>query len=357
MAMRWKECGTRQVCRESGEANDYRGTRSAFVLTLNLSFFLLHIVMQLHMTFGDSLVGPNSTNELYHHATRFAPIGVIHDWYPLGPQHPLPNYYNDLQRLNLANSRLPIPFMQLGECLHGVGSNKQSMFPSPIGLAASWDRELVKRVGRAVGRETRALGIHACFAPVLDLGKDPRWGRTSGSSNYPSFRLSFIFSVEAWGEDYVLTTHMGVAYTQGLSKDGQWHEPDAVVPVVKVFAVSYLLRSIRLHLIEAFRWSWFPSWWPQYCSVFWRWSPGTYDGILSSFQGCFPARWSKRSHDVTTYPLNSHDSLTCYTGPITNTTLFRRMSTLCSMICSTNGALTASSLLMMEVGGVLALVA
>lgn len=110
--------------------------------------------------------------------------------------------------------------MHTGECLHGVGSFKQSMFPQSLGLSASWDFGLVHRVGRAIGTEARSIGIHACFSPVLDLGLDPRWGRMQ----------------EAWGEDKVLTSHMGVAYSSGLSKNGSWSDPDAVVPVMKHFA-------------------------------------------------------------------------------------------------------------------------
>ena len=88
--------------------------------------------------------------------------------------------------------------MQTGECLHGVGSFKQSMFPQAVGLAASFDPNLVYRVGRAIGSEARSIGIHACFAPVLDLAKDPRWGRVQGillllsqnkhKSSYPFLR-------------------------------------------------------------------------------------------------------------------------------------------------------------------------
>ena len=70
--------------------------------------------------------------------------------------------------------------MQLGECLHGVGSFKQSIFPQSIGMAASFDTRLVQQVGRAIGSEARSIGIHSCLAPILDLGKDPRWGRVQG---------------------------------------------------------------------------------------------------------------------------------------------------------------------------------
>lgn len=94
------------------------------------------------------------------------------------------------------------------------------MFPQSLGLSASWDVGLVHRVGRAIGTEARSIGIHACFSPVLDLGLDPRWGRMQ----------------EAWGEDKVLTSHMGVAYSSGLSKNSSWSDPDAVVPVMKHFA-------------------------------------------------------------------------------------------------------------------------
>lgn len=77
--------------------------------------------------------------------------------------------------------------MQFGECLHGVGSFKQSMFPQSLGLSASFDTDLVYAVGRAIGAEARSIGIHACLAPVLDLGKDPRWGRAQGK---PPTRLA-----------------------------------------------------------------------------------------------------------------------------------------------------------------------
>ncbi len=70
--------------------------------------------------------------------------------------------------------------MHIGECLHGVGSFKQSVFPQSLGLSASFDTGLVHRVGGAIGAEARSIGIHACLSPVLDLGQEPRWGRMQG---------------------------------------------------------------------------------------------------------------------------------------------------------------------------------
>lgn len=129
--------------------------------------------------------------------------------------------------------------MHAAECLHGVGSFKQSMFPQSLGLSASFDTKLVYRVGRAIGTEARSIGIHACLSPVLDIGLDARWGRMQGRWITTSIVDSCVCAdllgtKEAWGEDKVLTSHMGVAYASGLSKNGSWAESDAVVPVMKV---------------------------------------------------------------------------------------------------------------------------
>ncbi|KAK7453331.1 hypothetical protein VKT23_012010 [Stygiomarasmius scandens] len=234
--------------------------RDAFIQALVEQMTPEELAMQLHMTFADSVVGPNSDNSLFSSATRYAPIGVIHDWYPLSPPLPpfsnISNFYNALQSQNILfsqsnvpfSSHVPIPSMQLGECLHGVGSFKQSMFPSPIMLAASWDEDLVWRVGRAIGSEARSVGIHACLCPVLDLGKEVRWGRVQ----------------EAWGEDLHLTTSLGVAFSLGLSNNASHSSPDAVVPVVKHFighgspsgginAAPYTGSGVREYLQEFFR--------------------------------------------------------------------------------------------------------
>lgn len=134
--------------------------------------------MQLYLFFGDDAIGPESRNELYEHALRLAPdagIGILHDVYTLNKTQ-----INSLQALNLEKSRLKIPFLHTGECLHGVGSFAQSMFPQALTLAASWDSNLIYRVGRAIGTEARAIGVHACFSPVLDICQDSRWGRCQG---------------------------------------------------------------------------------------------------------------------------------------------------------------------------------
>ncbi|KAF2733332.1 glycoside hydrolase family 3 protein [Polyplosphaeria fusca] len=192
--------------------------KDAFLATLVSQMKVPDLVQQLHLTFANNVIGPASDNSLYDFELRFTPnasIGHVHDWYPLNK-----TYYNSLQRLNIDRSRLKIPFLHWAECLHGVGSFNQSMFPQALTLASSWDTDLVGRVGRAIGAEARSIGIHACLAPVLDLCKDPRWGRCQ----------------ENWGEDKILTSHMGIAFASGLSKNGSLADQDAIAPIIKHFA-------------------------------------------------------------------------------------------------------------------------
>lgn len=163
-------------------------TRESFINRLVSEMTVTEMALQLHLMFADNIVGPKSDNSLWDQALRPAPentaVGVVHDWYPLNK-----SYYNGLQRLNLEKSRLKIPFLHVGECLHGVGSFKQSMFPQTVGLAASFDQELVHRVGRAIGEEARSIGVHACFSPVLDVCQDQRWGRCQGEYRLTSGEL------------------------------------------------------------------------------------------------------------------------------------------------------------------------
>lgn len=103
-----------------------------------------------------------------------------------------------------ANVRLGIPQLQAGEALHGVCLPGATSYPQAIALAATWDPELLFRIGRAIGREGRALGMHQCFAPMLGLARDPRWGRVE----------------ESYGEDPWLVSRMAVAFINGVQGTG-----------------------------------------------------------------------------------------------------------------------------------------
>lgn len=108
-----------------------------------------------------------------------------------------------------ANKRLGIPVLIPGEGLHGVmvwpGMEGQpTSFPQAIAMGSTWDPDLVERVATAIAKEARAMGIHQLYAPVLDVARDPRLGRTE----------------ECYGEDPYLVARFGVAFILGLQGRG-----------------------------------------------------------------------------------------------------------------------------------------
>lgn len=111
---------------------------------------------------------------------------------------------NEDTRRSIAANRLGIPVLQNGEALHGAGWGRATVFPQAIGLAATFDPELIRRIGDAVAQELRAVGVRSVFAPVVNLARDCRWGRTE----------------ETYGESVLLNARMGAAYVRGLEEDG-----------------------------------------------------------------------------------------------------------------------------------------
>jgi beta-glucosidase len=107
---------------------------------------------------------------------------------------------NALQRYRLERSRLGIPSFMFGEGLHGFMSYGATSFPQALALASTWDPELHRRVFTAVADEMASSGTNSALSPVLDVARDPRWGRTE----------------ETYGEDPYLVARMGVAAIQGL---------------------------------------------------------------------------------------------------------------------------------------------
>ena len=94
-----------------------------------------------------------------------------------------PAEINRLQRIAVEESRLKIPILFGFDVIHGL----RTIFPVPLGMAASWDPSLVEQAQAVAANEARAVGVHWAFAPNLDIGRDPRWGRiveTSGEDPY-----------------------------------------------------------------------------------------------------------------------------------------------------------------------------
>lgn len=107
---------------------------------------------------------------------------------------------NAIQRFLREETRLGIPAIVHEECLAGFMAFNATSFPQAINLASTWNPQLVERVAEVIRRQMRAVGAHQGLAPVLDIARDPRWGRTE----------------ETYGEDPYLAASMGVAYIRGL---------------------------------------------------------------------------------------------------------------------------------------------
>jgi beta-glucosidase len=155
---------------------------------------------------------------------------------------------NTIQRHLVEETRLGIPAIVHEEICSGLMARDATVFPQAIGLASTWDPSLARALGDAIRVQMRAVGAHQGLAPVLDICRDPRWGRTE----------------ETFGEDPYLVSRMGVAFVQGLQGDVP---PEGVVATAKHF-VGYgasdggmnwapagipprELREVYLHPFEA----------------------------------------------------------------------------------------------------------
>ncbi|MBK7822333.1 MAG: hypothetical protein IPJ61_15055 [Tessaracoccus sp.] len=120
---------------------------------------------------------------------------------------------NALQRRAVEDTRLGVPLIFGFYVIHGL----RTIFPAPIATAASWDPESAAAGQAVAAREARAVGIHWAFAPMIDIARDPRWGRI----------------VEGAGEDPVLAAAMGAAQVRGFQGD---LGPESVLSGPKHFA-------------------------------------------------------------------------------------------------------------------------
>lgn len=153
-------------------------------------------VRQMDMYSGDHFKdGEEFSPEKAKAAIGSLGVGAIHDIYPKTAE-----MINDLQRYVTANNRWGIPALVMCEMLHGYTGEGSTAFPMSIGLASTWDRDLMNGVGRIIATEARAHGVHYGLGPNLDLGREPRWGRVA----------------ETFGEDTYLASEMALAMVDGL---------------------------------------------------------------------------------------------------------------------------------------------
>jgi beta-glucosidase len=112
-------------------------------------------------------------------------------------------FMNAIQQVAVERTRLGIPVIVHEESTGGFCHRDATVFPQGIGLAATWNPDLVKQVAQVIRTQMMAVGARHALAPVLDVARDPRWGRVE----------------ESYGEDPVLTGTLGIAYVQGLQSE------------------------------------------------------------------------------------------------------------------------------------------
>lgn len=127
---------------------------------------------------------------------------------------------NALQRFLLEETRLGIPTIFHEECLHGLVAIDATSYPQPIGLASTFDPNLVEKIYTAIAEDARSRGAHQALTPVVDVARDPRWGRVE----------------ETFGEDPFLVAQMGIAAVRGLQGDGSMKDKNRVIATLKHFA-------------------------------------------------------------------------------------------------------------------------
>ncbi|NNE04527.1 MAG: glycosyl hydrolase, partial [Xanthomonadales bacterium] len=122
---------------------------------------------------------------------------------------------NEIQRIAVEESRLGIPLLIARDVIHGF----QTVLPIPLGQAASWNPELVERGARMAALEAATTGVNWTFAPMIDISRDPRWGRIA----------------ESFGEDPYLTGVLGAAMVRGFQGD-DFSMPGNIAACAKHFA-------------------------------------------------------------------------------------------------------------------------
>lgn len=126
---------------------------------------------------------------------------------------------NAIQKFFIENTRLGIPVIFHEECLHGHAAVGGTSFPQPIALAGTFNPELVEALYAMTAEEARVRGTHQALTPVVDVARDPRWGRVE----------------ETFGEDPYLVTQLGLAAVRGFQGDASFHDRTHLIATLKHF--------------------------------------------------------------------------------------------------------------------------
>ncbi len=127
---------------------------------------------------------------------------------------------NTIQKYFAEETRLGIPVIFHEECLHGLAAKEATSFPQPIGLASTFNPDLIEEIYTAIAEDTRSRGAHQALTPVVDVARDPRWGRVE----------------ETFGEDPYLVAQMGISAVKGFQGDGSFKNKKRIIATLKHFA-------------------------------------------------------------------------------------------------------------------------
>ncbi len=144
--------------------------------------------------------------------------GVAYLWPPAKHAWAL----NEVQRFFIEDTRLGVPVEFTDEGIRGVEALRATCFPTQLGMGQTWNRALIRKMGEITGREASALGYHNVYSPIMDVMRDPRWGRCE----------------ESYGEDPYLVSELGIHMVRGI-------QSEQVVSTMKHFAIYAANQGAR----------------------------------------------------------------------------------------------------------------
>lgn len=163
---------------------------------------------------------PEKARQSFGHGNGLGQVGRPSDAGPGLNARQMAELTNAIQRFFIEESRLGIPVVFHEECLHGHAARDGTSFSQPIGLASTFNPKLVESLYAMTAAEARARGTHQALTPVVDVARDPRWGRVE----------------ETFGEDPHLVSRMGIAAVRGFQGDATFRDKTRVIATLKHFA-------------------------------------------------------------------------------------------------------------------------
>jgi beta-glucosidase len=127
---------------------------------------------------------------------------------------------NEIQKFFVERTRLGIPVIFHEECLHGLAGKDATSYPQPIGLASTFNPALIENIYSTIAEDVRSRGAHQALTPVVDVAREPRWGRVE----------------ETFGEDPYLVAQMGIAAVKGFQGDATLKDKKHLIATLKHFA-------------------------------------------------------------------------------------------------------------------------